>query len=146
MPKRILIVDDSPVILKLLRDLLTAEGYLVIGRSESLQELDEVRRANPNLIILDHLQKGIDSSQDILTLMKKSVNLSAVPVIICTVPGHGAAALKEQLRLENVDLLLKPFDIDELFATVKRMIKQAEAKAGASSPPYAAVVVNLRGD
>ncbi len=146
MPKRILVVDDSPEILELLRDLLTEEGYFVITRSESLHELDTVRLADPNLIILDHLHKGIDGSQDILAQLKESVDLSDVPVIICTGLSHAGAALREQLKPLNVELLIKPFDIDELLATVKRMIEQAEAREEARGKPYAAVVLNLHSE
>lgn len=146
MSKRILVVDDSPEILELLRDLLTEEGYFVVTRSEALHELDTVRLADPNLIILDHLHKGIDGSEDILAQLKESVDLSDVPVIICTGLSHAAAALREQLKPLNVELLIKPFDIDELLATVKRMIEQAEAREVARGKPYVAVVLNLHSE
>ena len=141
MPKRILVVDDSPEILELIRDLLTEEGYVVITRLAALQEIEEVRLANPNLIILDHLLKGLDGSHDILAQLRGSVDLSNVPVIICTALRNAELVLAEQLKPVNVELIVKPFDIDELLATVKRMIEQAEARADLL---YAAVVLNLR--
>lgn len=143
MPKRILVVDDSPEILELLRDLLTEEGYIVITQSLALQELEEVRLADPNLIILDHLLKGLDGSQDILAQLSDSIDLSDVPVIICTALSNAKEVLVEQLKPVNVELVVKPFDIDVLVATVKRMIEQAEARVSIN-PPYAAVVLNLR--
>ncbi len=143
MPKRILVVDDSPEILELLRELLTEEGYFIITRSEALHELDTVHLANPNLIILDHLHKGIDGSEDILAQLRESVDLSGVPVIICTGLSHAAEVLREQLKPVNVELIVKPFDIDKLLATVKRMIEQAEAREVADGLRYAAVVLNV---
>src|SRR5690348_6599420 len=115
MPRGILVVDDSPDILELLRALLTEEGYFVITRSEALHELDEVRLANPNLIILDHLHKGLDGSQDILAQLSGSVDLSAVPVMVCTALSNAQEVLEERLGPVNVELLVKPFDIEELF-------------------------------
>jgi DNA-binding response OmpR family regulator len=128
----------------LLRELLTDEGYLAVAQSEALRELDEVRLANPNLIILDHLLKGLDGSQDILAQLSGSIDLEGIPIIICTALSNAEKVLREQLKPVNVELFLKPFDVDELLATVKRMIEQAEVRAEASGKPYAAVVLNLR--
>jgi DNA-binding response OmpR family regulator len=146
MPKRILIVDDSPEILKLLYDLLTEEGYFVITRSLALHELGEVRLADPNLIILDHLLKALDSSEDILVQLSDSIDLRDIPVLICTPLPNAKEELVEQLKPVNVELIVKPFEIDELLATVKRMIEQAEARADSIIAPYAVIVLNIRAD
>ena len=57
MPRRIMIMDDATEIVELLHDLLTEEGYDVYAYA-MLQDLREVERVNPDLIILDLLFGG----------------------------------------------------------------------------------------
>ncbi|HSH83461.1 MAG TPA: hypothetical protein VLA19_33425 [Herpetosiphonaceae bacterium] len=57
MPRRIMIMDDAAEIIELLHDLITDEGYDVCAYA-MLQDLSEVERVNPDLIILDLLFEG----------------------------------------------------------------------------------------
>ena len=132
--QKILLVDDSKTELHYLSDLLTRKGYSVRtaeNGDDAMRRLDEDR---PDLILMDIVMPGKNGFQLTRTITRDE-RFADVPVIICTAPGQQAAVLKEQLEPMNVELLLKPFDIDELFATVKQMIEQAEAKAEASSAP-----------
>ena len=57
-PKSILVINDTPEILDLFRDILEAEGYEVTLHAFDPKQLDEIEREQPDLIILDYLIGG----------------------------------------------------------------------------------------
>ena len=55
MPARIMVVNDTQEILDMFRDLLEHEGYEVVLYSYAIQDMDEIARHQPDLIILDYI-------------------------------------------------------------------------------------------
>lgn len=141
MQPHIMVVNDSQEILELYRLILEEEGYRVTIYSYSIHDMDEVKMAEPDLIILDIVFGGQPLGWQMLQKLKMGRDTASIAVIICT------AALKEvreqegYLKSKGVGVLLKPFDIDELINIVKRSIRrpvpvanQASFQGAASGP------------
>ena len=58
MRPRIMVIDDTPELLELFQDLLTDEGYEVVPFADGIQDIVEVERVRPDLIILDYIIRG----------------------------------------------------------------------------------------
>ncbi len=129
MPKRlILVVDDEPAIVRLVRATLQADGYAVATATrgeEALEFLDEQR---PDLIVLDLMMPGIDGFETLRRIRMQS----QIPVIMLT----ARAADIDKLRgLESGadDYVTKPFNPDELAARVAAVLRRSAANCAALS-------------
>ena len=80
---RILIVEDNPVSLTLLKQLLKAHGYEVLGTPEGLQALDLARDEQPDLILMDIRLPDI-SGLEVTRLLKQDVRTKTIPIIAVT--------------------------------------------------------------
>jgi len=80
---RILIVEDNPVSLTLLKQLLKAHGYEVLGTPEGLEALDLAREEQPDLILMDIRLPDI-SGLEVTRLLKQDDRTKAIPIIAVT--------------------------------------------------------------
>ncbi len=126
MQKRIFIVDDSPEVLALLSELLTAAGYMVITQAFPLANTDQLRRAAPDLIIIDYWLGNEEVRHRTMDLIMQSADLAQLPLIICTGYADEPMMEESQLRRNNVMVLHKPFDVDDLLDKVMLMITFTE--------------------
>lgn len=129
--RRILIVNDSQEILDVLRDLLEEEGYDVVVYSYAIRDLDEVKRINPDLIILDFIINEETAGWQMLQKLKLDRETAAIPVIVCTAAAGLVRELEGHLKAKGVSVVLKPFDIDDLLTEInQRWERLAEDAAG----------------
>jgi PAS domain S-box-containing protein len=113
----ILVVDDSPTILKLLANILTAEGYEApMARSGKLA-LDAVAAQPPDVILLDLCMPGIDGLE-VYRRLQARVEGCAIPVVFISANSEGAERAKA-LKMGAVDFICKPFRRGELLARVQ---------------------------
>ena len=82
-PKRILIVEDNALNMKLLRDVLEAYGYTTIATGEGVAALDLARRERPDLILMD-LQLPDISGLEAVAQLKSDVQTRSIPVVAVT--------------------------------------------------------------
>ncbi len=142
MSKRILVVDDSPDILALFRDLLSDEGYTVITQHYPIEGAEQVRRAAPDLIILDHWMYNKEVSQVTITRIRQAADLAHIPIIICTGFADGLEVQEIKRREKNLQILSKPFNIDDLFEMVQRLITLAEAGKASDKQPMTQLAID----
>jgi CheY-like chemotaxis protein len=115
MAKKILIIDDDPVIVKYLETLLQDNGYDTCSASSSMEGLDVVRKEKPDLISLD-LQMPGEWGPRFYRKLRKDKKLKDTPIIV--VSGiDGDHAIKDA-----VAFVAKPFDADKLLGIVKKTI------------------------
>lgn len=79
--KKILLIDDDAVFLKIVKDFLKAKNYEVITAKDGQEGLQVAKKENPNLILLDVLMPNI-GGMDFLKLIKENGMLNKIPVII----------------------------------------------------------------
>lgn len=115
--KKILIVEDNELNLKLMKDLLEYSGYLVYTADNGKEALEIVESNSFDLILLD-IQMPVFTGYDFLELTK---DISLPPVIVVS----ACAMDKEIEKAKNlgcVDYIPKPIKIDEFLSTVKKYL------------------------
>lgn len=116
----ILIVEDEPKLVALMRDYLSLEGYPVHCLGNGLEVVPWVRAHSPRLILLDLMLPGRDG----LDICRELRSFSAVPIIMIT------ARVEEVDRLLGLDLgaddyICKPFSPREVVARVKAILRRS---------------------
>lgn len=122
MPARIMVVNDTQEILDMFRDLLEEEGYAVILYSYAIQDLDEILRHKPDLIILDYIFGAERTGWQLLQKLKMRRDTAAIPVVICTAAKRQVEEIEGHLVAMGVGIVLKPFNVDDLLHTVKQTL------------------------
>lgn len=140
MEKRILIVDDEPDILEILRFNLEMEGY-VVDTSECPCELTDPL---PNLILLDVMmtpKSGFEWAKE----LKSDAHTNAIPIIFCTAKTAESDMLTG-FGLGSDDYICKPFRIGEVKARVKAVLRrtsQQDADLSVHVIRYKGIELNL---
>ncbi len=125
----ILVINDTPEILDLFRDILSEEGYQVTTDAFPLNttaKLAEIKADRPDLIILDLIIGGEPLGLQFLQMLKMDRATRHLPVIICTAAHQQAAEMEAHLRELGVTVVLKPFDLDHLLAEIAKTWSQPE--------------------
>ena len=128
----ILVVDDEPQILRVMRASLPVRGYQVITASSGEEALDQVGKQVPDLIILDLAMPGLTG----LDVCRRIREFSVVPIIVLSAEGSDSDKIAA-LDLGADDYITKPFSMDELLARVRAVLRRLAA--GESNPRVLAV-------
>ena len=123
---RILVVNDTQEILELFRLLLEEEGYEVVLAGFPIQQVDEVERINPDLIILDFVFGDQKTGWQMLQMLKMKRSTASIPIIVCTAALDLVREQEGYLVSQGVHVVFKPFDIDQLLANVKQVLESHE--------------------
>jgi CheY-like chemotaxis protein len=111
MPK-ILVADDSPLQIQLLRTALEAKGFEVLVAKDALQAGISARRFAPDAIILDINMPG-GSGIEVLKRLKNAEKTSRIPVVVVT-GNDKPETRQEAIKLGAADFLVKPVDLEKL--------------------------------
>jgi two-component system KDP operon response regulator KdpE len=125
---RVLVVDDEPQILRVLRINLVARQYVVITAATGLEALEKARTEHPDLVILDLGLPDIDGVEVITRLRA----WTRVPVIVLS----GRADSQDKVKALDAgadDYVTKPFSVDELLARVRVVTRRRTDTEVASS-------------
>ena len=123
--RHVLVINDTPEILELFREILEDEGYRVSLSSFSVAQMQEIRDAPPDLIILDFIIGGEALGWQMLQQLKMDRTTMEIPVIVCTAAVNLVQEIDEQLKVKQVAVVFKPFDIDDLLEVVRQRFDQA---------------------
>jgi DNA-binding response OmpR family regulator len=117
----ILVVDDEPRIVQLVRDYLEHGGFTVLVASDGPSALRSARTGRPDLVVLDLGLPGIDGL-DVARALRRE---GGVPIIMLTARTEESDKLVG-LELGADDYLTKPFSPKELVARVRAVLRRAE--------------------
>ena len=120
----IVVVDDTPELLDLIAALLTDEGYRVIPCQDATRAHETIRRERPDLVMLDLRMAGV-AEWEVLDALKADEATADIPVIVCSGAVDQLQAAERRLRALGCDILVKPFDIDDLLARVERATRRS---------------------
>ena len=120
-PARILVVDDEPSNIKLLRDLLAAAGHEVLEATNGPEALEIDARERPDLVLLDIMMPGMDG-YEACRLLKEQRGDDLCPIIMATALRETDALVKG-LAAGADDYVTKPFVLPELRARVQSMLR-----------------------
>ena len=126
MPKKILLVDDEPLILKGLKYSLEQDGYQTEGAMDGEEALDKFFAGSYDLILLDVMLPGVDG----IEVCQRIRERSNVPIIMLTAKGED---MDKILGLEYGadDYMTKPFNILEVKARIKSIFRRSQPAAEA---------------
>lgn len=119
---RILVVDDEPDIVELLRYNLVREGFSVDSAENGEQALRKARAQNYDLIILD-LMLPIISGLEVFRILKSAENTRMIPVIMLTVKSEETDRIVG-LEMGADDYITKPFSPRELVARIRAVLRR----------------------
>jgi len=130
--KRVLVVEDEPVIALGLRDSLEAEGYAVEVSAEGVDAETRAREGGFDLILLDVMLPGRDGYSICRNLRASGL---AAPIILLTAKGQEADKIRG-LDLGADDYVTKPFARAELLARVRAALRRSATRAEALPAAY----------
>jgi DNA-binding response OmpR family regulator len=116
-PPHILVVEDDPTIAELLCDLLEEHGYCCTTAGDAGEALQALDRVRPTLITLDLGLPGGGGSS-VLRRIRERAELAPLPVVIIS----AERVIPPELARASQAVLTKPFDIDQLLATLEAML------------------------
>ena len=120
--KRVLVVEDDELNMKLFTDLLEARGYEVLQTQDGVRALDMAREHRPDLILMD-IQLPEVSGIDVTKWLKADDELKHIPVIAVT-----AFAMKgdeEKIRASGCEAYIsKPISVSHFLETVAEFLKK----------------------
>ncbi|MBV9862071.1 MAG: response regulator [Alphaproteobacteria bacterium] len=120
MPKRVLIVEDNDLNMKLFNDLLEAHGYDTLQTKDGVEALKLARQHRPHLILMD-IQLPEVSGLEVTRWIKEDDDLRAIPIIAVT-----AFAMKgdeEKIREGGCEAYIaKPISVASFLRTVERFL------------------------
>ncbi|MCK0507671.1 response regulator [Aromatoleum anaerobium] len=120
MAARILIAEDHPASLELLRYLLAANGYDILSAEDGEAALDLARRDRPDLIICD-LQMPKKNGYEVVRQLKSEPVLAAIPVVAVT--AFSMIGDREQVLAAGFDgYLSKPIEPEQFVALIEQYL------------------------
>lgn len=119
---RILIVDDEPQLIRVLRTGLKSRGYDIRAAADGLAGLELFTDWHPDLVITDLAMPNVDG----LEFCRRLREISQVPIIVLSAKGEEKTKV-EALDIGADDFVTKPFGIDELLARVRASLRRANA-------------------
>ncbi|MGB9840540.1 winged helix-turn-helix domain-containing protein [Thermovenabulum sp.] len=124
--EKILIVDDEPNILELLKFNLENNGFKVIKALNGEQALELIKLEKPDLILLDVMLPGIDG-YELCKILRRKTDTSEIPIILITAKNEEIDKILG-LEIGADDYITKPFSVRELIARVKAVLRRVEKK------------------
>ena len=137
MSRKVLVVEDEPILLETLAYNLSRQGYEVCQAITGRQALEVARREMPDLVVLDVMLPGIDGFE-VCRILRQESN---VPILMLTARDEVVDRVVG-LEMGADDYMTKPFSMRELMARVKAMMRRARlireeyvAEAGEKDTP-----------
>jgi two-component system KDP operon response regulator KdpE len=121
---RVLVVDDEPQITRVLKTILSSQGYQVRTAAEGESALSDFKEWSPELVITDLCMPHMDGVE----LCRRIREVSSVPIIVLSVKGEEGSKV-EALDNGADDYVTKPFGMDELMARVRAALRRGGSSA-----------------
>jgi two-component system chemotaxis response regulator CheY len=119
MTNRILIVDDAAFMRMMIRDILTKNGYEVVGEAQDgAQAIEKYKELSPDLITMDITMPEMDGITALKEIRKLDMNEK---VIMCSAMGQQAMVI-DAIQAGAKDFIVKPFQADRVIEAIKKTL------------------------
>ena len=119
MSNNILLVDDAAFMRMMLKDILTKNGYNVVGEAENgAQAVEKYKELKPNLVVMDITMPELDGIQAAKAIKAEDANAL---IIMCSAMGQQAMVI-EAIQAGAKDFIVKPFKPDRFLKTVSTLL------------------------
>lgn len=125
MTARILVVEDDPGVVTLLRELLTHAGHEVTTATDGLVGLLKLRSGAPDAVLLDVMMPDVDGVRVLEQVLEEHGGRLPVPVLVITGSPEGARRCRELLG--DDDVFAKPFDPAEVLDRLHARLRERSA-------------------
>lgn len=116
--KRILILDDDPDLLEVLKEVLETNGYETRTKLSSPNLFQEIEEFKPDLILLDFLLVN-ENGGEICVELKRNINTKHLPIVLLS----GYCSIQEMHVIYGCDgYLAKPFDLEKLLKIIQNLL------------------------
>ncbi|MGA5893719.1 response regulator transcription factor [Streptomyces venetus] len=130
MPQTVLLAEDDRAIRNALERALTLEGYQVMAVADGVEALAQAHRNRPDVLVLDVMMPGIDGLQVCRVLRAEG---DRTPVLMLTALVETADRIAG-LDAGADDYVVKPFDVEEVFARLRALLRRTSPVAAGSAP------------
>ena len=120
----VLVVDDNPLIVNVLKSLLCAEGYAVHTSENGIEALDVLDRNGVDIIICDVMMPGMDG-YELHEKVRQKADLAHIPFLFLTALGDSEEITRGRETGAD-DYIVKPFDPRELVSLLKGKLRRSE--------------------
>jgi two-component system chemotaxis response regulator CheY len=119
MGKNVMIVDDAAFMRMMIKDILSKNGYTVVGEAENGKiAVDKYNEAKPDLVLMDITMPEMDGIQALKAIKGNDPNAQ---IIMCSAMGQQAMVI-EAIQSGAKDFIVKPFQAERVLEAVKKAI------------------------
>ena len=133
---RILVADDDPDLLELLRLNLEAEGHAVMVACDGTEALEMAIVSRPDLLVLDVMMPGLDGLE-VTRKLRERPETSGLPIVLLTARGSNPEIL-EGWQSGADYYITKPFELEHLLYFIELMQEKAKRDSLRTDPALAA--------
>ncbi|MEU3508578.1 response regulator transcription factor [Streptomyces longwoodensis] len=130
MPQTLLLAEDDRAIRHALERALTLEGYQVTAVADGVEALAQAHKSPPDVLVLDVMMPGIDGLQVCRVLRAEG---DRTPILMLTALVETADRIAG-LDAGADDYVVKPFDVEEVFARLRALLRRTSSPAGTTGP------------
>jgi len=117
--KRVLLVEDDPIIIDLIKAVLSSHNYDVVHTSDGSEACDVARKIQPDLILLDVMLPGLDG-YSIHMQLGRDEDLMNIPVIVITAKSQLEDVFRQTSNFAG--FVTKPFKIKDLLDKIEQTL------------------------
>lgn len=119
MAKRILIVDDAAFMRMMIKDILTKNGFEVVGEAgDGAQAVEKYNELNPDLVTMDITMPEMDGIAALKEIKKTNPNAT---IIMCSAMGQQAMVI-DAIQAGAKDFIVKPFQADRVIEAIQKAL------------------------
>ena len=132
-PATVLVVDDDPVILKLLEVNFEMEGFQVVRAADGAEGLERAREMRPDIVVLDVMMPRM-TGYEVAKALREDGDTAHIPIIFVTARAQ-SSDVEKGMELGVEDYVTKPFDPLDLIDRVNALLARTQDGAGSDSEP-----------
>ena len=119
MAKNILICDDAAFMRMMIKDILTKNGYNIVGEAENgAKAVEKSNELKPDLVLMDITMPEMDGIEALKKIKASDPNAS---IIMCSAMGQQAMVI-ESIQSGAKDFIVKPFQADRVLEAVQKVV------------------------
>ena len=119
MAKNILICDDAAFMRMMIKDILTKNGYNIVGEAENgAKAVEKYNELKPDLVLMDITMPEMDGIEALKKIKSGDPNAS---IIMCSAMGQEAMVI-ESIQSGAKDFIVKPFQADRVLEAVQKVV------------------------
>lgn len=123
MANKIMVVDDEPDVVDLVKLVLESDGFSVVTAYSGKEALDKIDREMPDLVLLDIMMPQMDG-WEVYSRIRASPVTKDIPVAMLTAKSQSIDKMIGLHVVKVDDYITKPFGRSELLERVKRILKE----------------------